>query len=255
MSDEELTETGEEPEVEESVPPEETNDVVDEPETEGQAEGEPEGKPAENKGFQKRINKLTAEKYAERSRAENAESELARIKSSPPAPGNAPKLEDFDYDEDKYLEAKIDFKVNQSTVKLNQESSERQRQQKEDQENREYEKRVNASGIDQEAYRKAAHDLIDLKVPYDLVKTIQQDENGPEIVVYLGNNLDIVDKIADLSPLNAAREIGKISIGLTAKPNKKITNAPNPVKTAGSGGKSSKSLENMSTEEFMNRHN
>jgi predicted RNase H-like nuclease (RuvC/YqgF family) len=61
---------------------------------------------------EKRINKLTAEKFAEKRRAEALEEENRRLKESREVDSSQesqgkPTLEQFDYDESKYTEALI----------------------------------------------------------------------------------------------------------------------------------------------------
>ena len=64
-------------------------------------------------GFQKRINKVTADKYAEKRRADKLQQELEALKKSPTESGPtvAPKLEDFDYDQDAFNNANVKYQV------------------------------------------------------------------------------------------------------------------------------------------------
>ena len=72
----------------------------------------------------------------------------------------------------------------------------------------------------------------------DAVASIVADsEKGPEIAYFLGKNPDEAKRISSLSPLAAAREIGRLEAEMTPKP-RKISNAPPPVDTVGGGASS-----------------
>ena len=88
----------------------------------------------------------------------------------------------------------------------------------------------------------------------ETIEVMQELQNGPQVVHYLGNHLDIADKISGLGPLQAAAELGRISARLGDSPskNKQTTKAPPPVEpVAGGAGSLSKSYEEMSMSEIM----
>ena len=63
-----------------------------------------------------------------------------------------------------------------------------------------------------------------------MAQTIQATENGPDVIYYLGSNPKEAERIARLSPLLQAREIGKIEAKLGANPPaKKTSTAPAPI--------------------------
>ncbi len=57
-----------------------------------------------------------------------------------------------------------------------------------------------------------------LPVTETMAQTIQATENGPDVIYYLGSNPKEAERIARLSPLLQAREIGKIEAKLGANP-------------------------------------
>ena len=66
----------------------------------------------EQDNVQKRINKLTAQKYEEKRGRQTAEARVAELEGAKPAlPSEAPKLEDFDFDETRHNEAVITYQV------------------------------------------------------------------------------------------------------------------------------------------------
>jgi hypothetical protein len=68
-----------------------------------------------------------------------------------------------------------------------------------------------------------------LPVTETMAQTIQATENGPDVIYYLGSNPKEAERIARLSPLLQAREIGKIEAKLGDNPPaKKTSTAPAP---------------------------
>lgn len=78
-----------------------------------------------------------------------------------------------------------------------------------------------------------------LPVTNVMAETIQSSEIGPELAYYLGSNPKEAERISRMTPLNQAKEIGKIEAKLvSAPPVKKTTSAPAPISpvTARSSG-------------------
>ena len=69
-----------------------------------------------------------------------------------------------------------------------------------------------------------------LPVTETMAQTIQASDNGPDVIYYLGSNPKEAERIARLSPLLQAREIGKIEANLGSNPPaKKTSTAPAPI--------------------------
>jgi len=69
-----------------------------------------------------------------------------------------------------------------------------------------------------------------LSITNVMAETIHSSDIGPELAYYLGSNPKDADRIARLSPLSQAKEIGKIEAKLAAEPPmKKTTSAPAPI--------------------------
>ena len=256
MANEELV--GEEPieqpveQSEESAPSEGQEEVEESVEGESTEEAQPPQEKEKNSGFQKRINKITADKYRERNRADAAERELQELRSKPPAApaSTAPKLEDFDYDQDAFVSAQIKHEVSRQTQEFARESRAQQARAARQQSSQDFAKKVQESGISD--YGEVINNLVEsVPLPDILVDAIQQDDKGPEIAYFLGKNLDVADKLAGLSPMRSAVELGKISAALSTKKKPKLTKTPAPVKAIGSSSVSSgKSFDDMSMDEI-----
>lgn len=240
MSDEEV--------ISETIPEEVTE--TSEPEIKEEESGTSE-EPKDNK-IQARFNKITAEKYEQKRRADALEKELAELKTVPVSTGGeAPTLEKFDYDDAKFNEASIKYQVNQAVTQSNAKQRERDIQSDRDKVNQEFARKIAASDI--EDYSKTIDTLI-TAVPLSegIVTAIQQDEKGPELAYYLGKHLDVADRLAAMDVIPAALELGKISAGLSGKKTKTTSNAPTPVKTIGGSGVKTNNPGEMSMEEIYN---
>ena len=119
---------------------------------------------------------------------------------------------------------------------------------------REEEARTKYDDFEQVAYNPK------LPVTETMAQTIQATDNGPDVIYYLGSNPKEAERIARLSPLLQAREIGKIEAKLGANPPaKKTSTAPAPIapvtaRTSGAPAYDTtdpRSVKNMSTSEWI----
>jgi hypothetical protein len=99
-----------------------------------------------------------------------------------------------------------------------------------------------------------------LRITDVMAESIQSSDNGPDLAYWLGSNPKEAERIARLSPILQAKEIGKIEVRLADNPPvKKSTSAPTPISpvTARSSGSPShdttdpRSIKTMSTSEWI----
>ena len=99
-----------------------------------------------------------------------------------------------------------------------------------------------------------------LPITNEMAQTIQSSEVGPDMAYYLGSNPKEAERISRLSPLQQAKELGKIEAKLAESPVvKKTSSAPAPIApiTARSTGSSAtdttdpRSIKSMSTSEWI----
>jgi hypothetical protein len=99
-----------------------------------------------------------------------------------------------------------------------------------------------------------------LRITDVMAETIQHSEIGPDLAYWLGSNPKEAERIARLSPIMQAREIGKVEAKLSDNPPvKKTTSAPTPISpvTARSSGSPShdttdpRSIKTMSTSDWI----
>ena len=219
--------------------------------TEAEPEGQVDAAPAEVKDTdsqfvsdvsektQKRINKITAEKYAEKRRADEAEKALTELKTQTPIQpkqtGQEPKLEDYDYDEAAHTSALIDYRVNLKADQIQQQRQQEQRQTQEKQTADNFNLKVAAFAEKATDYEQVVANIPQL--PPETLDAVMQSDKGPELAYYLGKHLDVADDIATASPMVAAMKLGHLSAQLAATTKTVNTSAaPEPIEPIESGG-------------------
>ena len=170
--------------------------------------------------------------------------------STPKVSADVPKLEDFDYDEDKFFDARIAHEVGKATARSATEQKEAAVSRNRDKVSQEFSRKVAASNIS--GYSETINNLVlSVNLTSEMLDVIMDDDKGPEIAHHLGTNLDKADALTRMTPLKAAKELGKISANLSGKKIKNPSNAPDPVKTAGKGsGTGNKNYDKMSMQEL-----
>lgn len=242
-------------ESEESAP--QTDENTEPEEVESQADGESNGddkKPVDN--FQKRINKVTADKWEEKRRADALQKKLDDIEAAKPQSSELvePTLESFEFDDDKYQSALVDYRVDKR-LRANDVK------QQEDYEVKASEARTakfleNAEGLakEKEDFTEVLRNMPTLQPT--VLAAVMEDPKGPELAYYLGKHLDITDKIVSMNPIAAAIEIGRISQRLAEPKQIKPSSAPDPISAVSSGGVVSSNIgDEMSTAEWMKKYN
>lgn len=225
-----------------------TQEAAQEPQTED--------RPRDEKGqfkspVQARMDELTrARREAEREAAYwKQRAEPAQSPSAPPA---KPTVEQFkDYGE--FVEALADWKADQKvSERLSArdadaaKSADQRVQETRNQTFAERQATVKTSIPDYDAVVGAA----DVAISPHLSEAILDSDKGPELVYHLAKNPAEAARLSALSPMAAARELGRIEATLE-KPAKPVTKAPAPMKpTAGTGASTTTDPNKMTHEEY-----
>ena len=196
--------------------------------TDDAPQAEPE--PPKEDGFQKRINKVTAAKYAAERRAEELERKLKELETAKPAKP-APTLEDFDFDEAAYQAALIESKVEQVITAQTQKQREEAQKAEAAANLSSFNERIEALGKDDFSEVAGAVPLL----PNGVADALVASEGGAEMIYHLGTHLDVAEKIANMTPAAAMMELGRISASMKAQPVVKTSAAPEPIAPLKSG--------------------
>lgn len=238
---------------EESAPQLEEVPAVETPKN--TAEGTQEAEKPKEDGFQKRINKVTADKWEATRRAEAAEAKLAEMQTAQaPQQTVEPKLEDFDFDEQAHNSALIDYKVDQKAQSLQKQQQDIQTEQAQAEITRKFTENSAKFAEDKPDF----NDVLG-KVPVlqpAVLNELMSRENGPELAYFLGTHSDVADEIIRMNPVAAGIKIGEISRKLVEPKQIKPSSAPDPIEPVSSGGVVESDIgEEMSMDAWMNKYN
>jgi hypothetical protein len=208
-------------------------------------------------GFQKRIDKVTADKYAEKRRADDLQKKIDLLEASTKETLQKPKLEDHDYDEDEYNKATRDFEINQGVQSA---LDKRTADAKAEQQKAESEKvtanfNERAAALGKSDFDEKANSIPNL--PVGVADAIMQSEDGADIVYYLGSpeNAEKANALASMTPAMAIMELGKLSAQLSTKPEIKLSAAPDPIDPVKAGSSLSSNIDDdMSMDEWMKKY-
>lgn len=245
------------------------------PKVEAEAEEtiEVEGERIKKKGgFQRKIERQ--EREISELRAENArrdamlEKALAAIEKTAGtkqeeqvANENAPpSRDDFD-DYQEYLEARTEWKTRETIrAEMARNAEERQQLQKQE-EQQQIQKSVEQQLEERktkgrEKYKDFQEVALADDVPINplMAEIIAGSDNGEDMAYFLGKNRDEALRIARLSPLAAAKELGALEASLKAKPvaAPKVTAAPAPATpVSGSSGSAIQDLASLDMDAYM----
>ena len=176
-----------------------------------------------------------------------------KIKATPPAPPPEPLKPDNFADAQAYADALAERKAQELLAKREAEAE--RAATLEAYQDREEEARNKYDDFEQVAYNPK------LPVTETMAQTIQASEIGPDVIYYLGSNPKEAERIARLSPLLQAREIGRIEAKIASNPPaKKTSTAPAPIAPVTARTASGtpaydttdpRSVKNMSTTEWI----
>lgn len=208
------------------------------------------------KGVQPRIDELTkARREAEREAAYWKQVAQGQAQPSAEAANPKPTPDQFsDYAE--FVEALTDWKADQAVAKRMEQDSNRKVAETRTQT---FVEREVAARIEMPDYTEVVGGS-DAPLADHVGEVILESEHGPKLAYHLAKNPDVLDRLNRMSPLAAARELGRIEAGFSSKPEvaapapvvKKISQTPAPANTSATQGRSTTPpLGESSMEEYM----
>lgn len=246
---------------------EEGNDESDESESDegtDKSEDSENAKPKKLGGWQRRINKITAARAADKAASQAeidhwkalalkqsaGEPKVEKVESKSVSASTEPDPDDFETHKD-YVKAVVKWDADE------REKTHQEKQQK-TQLKTEQEKMLSSFQERRQAFAKSTKDFEDVLESVDDViasPTVQElilsSENGPALMYELAKSREEFERICKLQPLAAAREMGKIEARISKtseskQETKKLTKTPEPIAPVGSKGSASvKSLHDI----------
>lgn len=236
---------------------------------------------SDSKPVKERIGKLTkrwrtAERAAEtaNTKLRAAEEKIKELENKVPST-DKPKEEDFDTITE-FVEALTDWKVENGLKSQKSIVAKETAEDAKKQSATTAEEELNKVTVKGREKYVDYDDLVfneDLIITADMLEVITLSDIAEEVLYHLGKNPDIAADISEMSPVKAAREIGKLEMELTAtipKPNtasdgalivdgqvvpkavtnKKLTKAPEPITPVKTTGITQKDPNTMSPKEY-----
>lgn len=220
--------------------------------------------------LQPRIDELTRDKHAAKREADYWKQRAESAEKPPEPPKAKPVPEQFD-DYSAYVEALTDWKA-EGKVKESFEARDKANAEKQSAEKRasnwsEREARVREQMSDYDTVMRAA----DVPIATHVEELLLESEEGPRVALHLAKHPDIATKLNGMTPLQAAREIGRLEMMVAVpaaepaadsseapaiapapeiKP-PKTTAAPPPARPVASGRTTTVPLDKMGMDEYV----
>lgn len=203
------------------------------------------------RGVQRRIDELTADKHAERQAAEdlrrqNAELLAALRERTPQArqegvdPNAEPQKADYD-DWEKYNRAVARWEARQEAIAVAEAVQQRNdyaarqyhAQQQEAQLNHGFSQRQDEFAKARPDYHEKMAAASNVMIPASLGSAIKALPNGPAVALFMAENPQVAEAVANQSPLMQGVVLGNISAHVSTS---QVSNAPRPGKPVGGSG-------------------
>jgi hypothetical protein len=209
--------------------------------------------PVKKNHDQRRWERTLKERAEYKAKAEWLEQQLQQ-KQAPADKEGRPARDQYQSDED-YVDALTTWKVDQ---KLSGVKAELAQHQTRSQTQTEWASKITQARAEYADYDTVMEDAQDIPISPDVAEAIQSSDLGGDIAYYLAKNPEEALRINSLTPMAAAREIGRIEsyVEYEKTQSKKVvpvSKAPSPIKPVKSSSTASgtKSLEDMSPSEYM----
>ena len=250
------------------VPPEDSGQVPAEAEGEESATSTPTETPPEQTEKLKGAEPSGAEKRIKQLVAQNREMErqLAYLKGAvetirqpqAQAPVGPPTLEQFDYDVEKHQAALRRYDAHQAIVQYEAQKKQQEVASVFMEETKNHQRRMEeAAEIDPDIIT-IANDPT-MKINEAMSIAIIQSPAGPQVIRYLHEHRNEMDKINRMTPYAAMNAINRIETNLTSVPSpeppKKISQAPEPITTVGNKGTPPLDEESLPIKDWIERRN
>ncbi len=211
----------------------------------GDDDEKPRKRPSRTDRLKDRIRELSDQLAFERSRKGSPAGEVTK----------APQEVDFNGDYQAYERAQRAFETEQAVRRVLDESATNNRAARE-QELRNaqvtlYRERVTEAKSAISDFEQVVNSASGIDVRDEVADLIRESEKGPYLAYHLAKNPDQLRGLNAMTPVQAARELGRLEARLSAPPPKKQTSAPAPISTVNGGAAQRPDLAKMSMDEYV----
>ena len=209
----------------------------------------------EGRRFGRKLDKAYKERAEAQAERDFLKAQIAELQK-PQAPVGEPRLEQFDYDPEKYAKAKADYAKSQVEKELYARQSQESAKQFQARLQTGWEDKVDKAQGKYDDFQEVVGEL-EPNSPF--VIALMEADNGEDIAYHLGKNPKEAERIASLHPTAQIREIGKLEAKLMLEPKKPIqpSKAPAPITpvTGAAPATTTGPSENDSTAEWIRKRN
>lgn len=241
----------------------ESDDEADDSENDSE-EIKDDEKPKKKKGgFKKRIERFQKQLSVKDQEIEFLKQQMSKGKPSDEVAHVKPQVDNSDKPtpdkfetHEEYIDALTDWKIESKDKLKEQKAKESEAKSEYQKQIESYQSKVAEIKKTHNDFDEVMEDVDDIMVSPSVQQIIIDSDFGPALAYELAKNKGEFERINKLSPLAAAKEIGKIEARLSnqseSKKEIKVTKAPQPLKTVGAGSKGTiqKSPDDMSFEEY-----
>lgn len=166
-----------------------------------------------------------------------------------------PTLDQFDsYDE--YTLALADWRFEQKQKEQEEKQSKASKEREQTERVEKFADKVADFKAKTADFDSVVEEISDMPMNQAVFEAVAESDFTGELTYHFGKHPEVLDKLNKLSPIQAAREIGKLEAQLSAPaPAKKTSNAPSPITPVSSRSSDSGLSDNLSTEEWIARRN
>lgn len=240
------------PEAVETVSPQGEDDGEDQ----GEQGAEEQRKPKVN-GVQKRINKFvkTLAEQGEENRRLKAELESLRQSQGNQQPKDEKPNHQHYNDINAYEKDLIDWNTRQINSQRNAEPSRNRVDYAEEQRVSTWKSRVDELAKANPRINEITSDELYFIDAFPAIGQVVKESVNPELVLHLVDNPQLIEDLHDLSPIQVARELGKIEASLKKPVLRKQSNAVAPITPVkGNGAVARVDVNNLSMEDYYKNH-
>ena len=198
------------------------------------------------KGVQKRIDKLTRQRYELEARLRERDAIISENERKAQASQPDPDPSQFDTWE-QYLDAKVEFEAGKKIREIEQQRAIQQKNAERFANFNERAAAIRQANPDYDAVLQSAA----VNVSNAVMETILESDDGPAVAYHLAKNPTELYRLNAMSERQQVLELGRISARLSAKaPERKVTQAPPPAPAVKATGSGSKSVSDMTDKEY-----
>lgn len=247
----------------------EAQDAGDEEGEEAEGDEHGEEKPKRKGGFQRKIERLERERFEAQMQADEYRQALEQLSRQGQHPGQQqpqpqhqmPRLEDYDYDTERYQQAMQQWTVGTMQGYMQQQAAYQQQMAEQAQQQQRFNELQSRIVSATEKYPDFMVKVQDPSIPSlarvnpAAFEAVTESESFADVAYYLANNPSEIYAFRGLTPAQTVRRVAKLEAELGGGKRTVVPAAPKPPSTLKGGGPVQKDPNKMTTKEWLEWRN